>query len=114
MKTIHLGEIKQGDYWAGVQLITYAINGEPVDITGAVIRMHLRKRHDSPGEPLLSWSTEDSTINIVDAEAGEFAILGRTMTIEPGTYASDVEVAIDAKPLTVLDFSWTITKSATR
>ena len=114
MKTIVLPAIKTGDYWPGIPLISYTRNSEPVDITNARIRMHLRKKHDSPGDPLLAWDTEDASIVMVDAALGKFKVEGRVLTVDPGEYVSDLEVSIDDKPDTILDFSWTISKSATR
>lgn len=104
-----------GDWWDGIPTITYKINGSPVDITNATIKMHVKKDRKTGSSIIDSWSTEDNTITIIDALEGKFAITGKIINWVPGVYVSDIEVTIDAKPKTIIpEIVWTINPDITR
>lgn len=89
-------------------------DGSPVDLTGASIRMHLRRLRGDRFAAM-EFSTADSTITIDDAAGGVFTVVGRIVSISVGTYVYDVEVTLASGSVrTVLTGCWTITPDVTR
>ena len=80
----------KGDTYLGTSF-TVTVNDLPQDLTDYRIRMHLR-RSATPTSPLvLAFDTEDGTIEITDAAAGEFIIKARVIDIPAYTYRHDIE-----------------------
>lgn len=105
-----------GDYWDGLGPITFKINTVPVNLTGATIKMQIRKGRKASDVVLAEWSTEDDTVEILDAEAGIFFIKGRVLTLQSGKLFSDVQVTpANGKTRTIIpEIIWTITGDITR
>lgn len=86
----------------------------PVDLTGSVLRMIIRK-HDTDHEALVSVTSEDGTIEITDPLAGAFTVLisrDKLKRLYPGNYVSDLvrlrpdgfqERLWDATPVAVVE-----------
>lgn len=54
---------------------TVADGGTPINLTGYVVRMHVRKRLANPDPPLLDLSTVSGHITITDALLGKIEIV---------------------------------------
>ncbi len=105
----------RGDTWAGIPSAYFRDGDEnPIDLTGASIRMQV-KRSSSDRTALMEWSTDDSSITIPDAVAGQYSVLSRIVDLPGRTYEYDVEVTLaDGSVLTSLFGCWTIEDDITR
>lgn len=105
-----------GDYWDGLGPVTFKINTVPVNLTGASIKMQIRKSRKPTDTVLAEWSTEDDTVEILDAEAGIFFIKGRVLSLPSGKVYSDVQVTpADGKTRTIIpEIIWYVTGDITR
>lgn len=83
------GVIK-GDTWLGAEFEMTDPDGVAIDLAGYSIRMHLRKTADQP-EPEMIFTTEDDTIEIIDAAGGKFQIKERTIDLPVYRYVYDIE-----------------------
>lgn len=116
MQVVELPTHISGDWWNGMGPITVKINGDPLNISGNVIKMQIRKTR-KPGEPVLAeWSTEDNTIEITDGVNGVFTIKGRALTLPGGNLFSDVQlITTDSKIYTIIpEIVWNIKSDITR
>ncbi len=93
----------RGDTWAGIPSAFFRDAEEnPIDLTGASIRMHV-KRTASDRAALLEWSTDDSSITIPNAPAGQYSVFSRIIDLPGRTYEYDVEITLaDGSVLTSL------------
>ena len=109
-------EHTSGDYWDGLGPITFKINTIPVNLTNAVIKMQIRKSRKATDAVLAEWSTEDQTIEIIDAAEGKFMIHGRVLDLPTGKLLSDVQVTpVDGKTRTIIpEIIWTVKGDVTR
>jgi hypothetical protein len=84
--------IKRGDTWQ--EVITWRdSNGDPIDISGCSIRVHLRSREDD--SLAVTAGTTGGEITITNATGGVAAqrVEYTTMrTVTPGKYNCDVEL----------------------
>ena len=105
-----------GDYWDGLGPITFKINTIPVNLTNAVIKMQIRKGRKTTDQVLAEWTTEDNTIEILEAADGIFMIRGRVLELPTGKLLSDVQVTpADGKTRTIIpEIIWTIKGDVTR
>ena len=104
----------RGDTWSGFNAFFVDANEAPIDLTGASIRMHV-KRAVTDRQPLLAWSTADDTISIVNAPAGQYSVLERIVDLPGRSYEYDVEITLaDGRVLTSLYGCWTIENDVTR
>jgi hypothetical protein len=117
--TYNIPTLVRGDHWRGLLLqLTTGTNEEtqtPRDLTGATIRMQLRARPE--GETIYAeWSTNDGTVSITDAEAGEFSIIGRRMDVPAIRYYYDLEFTFPGfeDRQTYITGRWDITQDITR
>lgn len=69
-------------------------NGSPLDLTGSVIRMMLKKTAGDTCYQLefSSLSTTENVITIFDPPAGKFRIEPEIITLQPKVYVYDVQV----------------------
>ena len=79
---------KRGDTFDQVTF-TINIDGVPLDLTGATIRMQLRK---SAGAPV-AFTPE---LSIINAASGEFAIDEQIIDIPACVYKYDIEIELDS------------------
>lgn len=71
-----------------------SVNGSPLDLTGVKIKCQFRIP-DSDEQPVLTYSTEENTIQITDAVAGEFQFVKRTgLNIPAGVYEYDIQFTL--------------------
>jgi hypothetical protein len=71
------------------------IDGEPLDLTGAVIRMQVKK--DACSSPVLTLtSVENDGITITDAVDGKFKINEQIITIPTCNYEYDIKITLDS------------------
>ena len=84
--------IKRGDTWQ--EIITWKDNnGDPIDITGASIRVQLRNREDDSLALTASTSTGEITITNPTGGVATQRVEYITMRdVEPGKYNCDVEI----------------------
>ena len=83
---------RRGDTFNGLSL-TYKLNGAPVDLTGASIRMHLR-RTAGDGQVALPLDTDNDGIVITDPAGGNFHIPAQIIDIAPHCYRYDLEITL--------------------
>ena len=89
---------KRGDTFNGFQFeINVEVNGvlSPVDFTGAVIKMQVRKNRQTA--PVAEWLTSDGSITISGVNNNEINIAAKTgpqMDIEEDTYLYDINVVL--------------------
>ncbi len=67
------------------------VNAAPLILTGATIKMDFR---DPSGKVVKYFTTENSTITIVDAINGRFRIEKYTCDIPAKTYDHDIEITL--------------------
>jgi hypothetical protein len=67
------------------------VNGAPLDLTNAVIRMQLKRAYNDV--PRLSLTTVDNNgLTITDTEAGQFKINEQIIDINAFNYIYDIEI----------------------
>lgn len=103
----------QGDTWEGFTA-EFLINNVAVDLTGALIRMQLRKGY-CDSVVALEFSTEDGTILIDSPLNGEFSVEPRIIDITAKQYVYDLEVTLqDGRVITIIQGKFTILPTVTR
>jgi hypothetical protein len=103
----------QGDTWSGLT-VEFLIADSPVDLTGATIKMQLRKTYCDTAIAH-EFSTENGSI-VVDAPAtGIFAVEPTIMNISPKQYVYDIEVTLSSgRVITIVSGNFLITPTVTR
>ncbi len=107
---------KSGDSWPGLPSIAITVDGEPLDLTGATIRMQF-KQFISDSIAALSLSSQGGSPGIVVAEdptTGVFSVPRRVIPLKPGRYFWDIEVTHDSQPVTYVAGTWQITSDVSR
>ena len=101
---------KTGDTYDGAEF-HMQLNGDPMDLTGVVIAMDVRRVHES--SPALSLDT-DAGLTITDAAGGVFEIDAFLVTLEPGTYEYDIQFTFPSgRVKTYVAGNWEITQDVT-
>jgi hypothetical protein len=104
---------KRGDTWGGFDL-TITEDAVPRDLTGATVRMQLRKQYTDTAATA-SWTTADNSILLFDAVNGVLRIVGRVLNVDPWDYLLDVEITWpDGTVQTVFDGVMTVYPDVTR
>lgn len=88
---------RRGDTFNGYQFEINQ-NGDPVDLTGADIKIQFRTTPESRNV-VLEWSTEDGSITISGAESNVINMgikEGSEMDVAPGTYKYDIHVLLSS------------------
>ena len=83
-------ETKRNQTWAGLT-VQFLLNDVPVDLTGAVIKMQIKKEPCS-STPEIEFSTTDGTITITNALQGRFAVDPYEFDLAPRNYYYDIFV----------------------
>lgn len=114
--TVTLPDQLRGDTWDGLRMTVQTTDGQtvtPVDLTGASIRMQLRRK---PGSEILqAWTTLAADIVITDAVAGQFSVLPSIIDVRGGVYQFDIEITLaDNTVMTPVAGTITITEDITR
>lgn len=102
----------KGDTFKQIPMV-YKLNGTPQDLTGAVIRMQLRKEKDGVSYLELT-SVDDAGITITDALNGAFKINEQIIDIQSGNYIYDIEFNINGIIETLIKGDFIITNDVTR
>lgn len=102
----------KGDTFKQIPMV-YKINGTPQDLTGAIIRMQLRKERDGVSYLELT-SVDDAGITITDALNGAFKINEQIIDIQSGNYIYDIEFNINGIIETLIKGDFIITNDVTR
>jgi hypothetical protein len=102
----------KGDTFKQV-LMVYKVNGTPVNLTGAIIRMQLRKERDGVSYLELT-SVANAGITITNAATGAFKINTQMIDIQAGNYVYDIEFNIGGVIETLIKGDFIITNDVTR
>lgn len=84
---------KKGDTFDEVAF-QVKINDVVVDLTGATIKMQLRKNYDDTVAALSLTSVSSAGITITDAETGQFKINKQIIDIEVYNYVYDIQITL--------------------
>lgn len=82
---------KKGDTFDEV-VFQVKINNIVVDLTGATIKMQLRKTYDDTAAALTLTSVASAGITIINAANGEFKINKQIIDIEVYNYVYDIQI----------------------
>jgi hypothetical protein len=85
----------KGDTFESVDF-SIKVDGAALDLTGAVIRMQLKKTQDLTFAYLSLTSVADDGITITDPAGGLFKINQQIIDIEVFNYAYDIELALSS------------------
>ena len=103
----------QGDTWTGATL-QFSIDNVPVDLTGATIKMQLRKSY-CDSVVALEFSTDNGSITIDNPDTGHFIINSTIIDINPRLYVYDVEVTLNTgRVITIIQGTFNILPTVTR
>lgn len=102
----------KGDTFKQIPM-TYKVNGVAQDLTGAIIRMQLRKEKDGVSYLELT-SVGNAGITITNASAGSFKINTQIIDIQAGNYTYDIEFNINGVIETLIKGDFIITNDVTR
>ena len=102
----------KGDTFKQIPMV-YKLNGTPQDLTGAIIRMQLRKEKDGVSYLVLT-SVGNAGITITDAVNGAFKINEQIIDIQSGNYIYDIEFNINGVIETLIKGDFIITNDVTR
>lgn len=86
--TYNIPSHRRGDTWDGINSIAISVNSVPVVLSGSKITMEFRQDIDSP--VVMTFSTETSTIQILNANT--IRIPARKIEVPFGTYQYDLQV----------------------
>jgi hypothetical protein len=110
--TYNIPSHHRGDTWDGINSITINVNGSPINLTNASIKMEFRQAVDSPS--VLIFSTTNNTIQVVNPLTGTFRIPARKIEIPFGEYLYDLQVTYaDGTVKTYMSGVWNITPDIT-
>lgn len=113
---VQLSPHKSGDYWPGLPSFSIEVDGEPLDLTGAVVLMQFKRfPADSAAALALTSAGEGAKIVIgEDPTEGVFSVSGQTITLPPALYYWDVQTTISGQPKTWVGGTWKITPDVSR
>jgi hypothetical protein len=83
---------RSGDTWAGIGSITILENGLPLNLTGSKIYIDFRSAYNSASPSVLTLTTDNNTITIVNAVSGIISIPRQILSVPTGLYNYDLEV----------------------
>lgn len=86
---------KKGDTFDEVPF-ELKVNTVVVNLTGAVIKMQLRKWDNLTNAALSLTSVSSAGITITDATAGKFKINSQIIDIDPYTYVYDIQITLSS------------------
>lgn len=91
------------------------INEEVVDLTGAVIKMQLRKKYSDTTAALSLTSVSSAGITITNAATGQFKINAQIIDIEVYNYVYDIQITLASGVVkTYVQGGFNITNEVTR
>ena len=91
------------------------INDTAVNLTGATIKMQLRKNYSDTSAALSLTSVSSAGITITDAETGQFKINSQIIDIEVYNYVYDIQITLASGVVkTYVQGGFNITNEVTR
>ena len=102
----------KGDTFKQIPMV-YKLNGVAQNLTGAIIRMQLRKEKDGVSYLELT-SVANAGITITNASGGGFKINTQMIDIQAGNYVYDIEFNIGGVIETLIKGDFIITNDVTR
>ena len=91
------------------------INDAAVNLTGATIKMQLRKNYTDTSAALSLTSVSSAGITITDAETGQFKINSQIIDIEVYNYVYDIQITLASGVVkTYVQGGFNITNEVTR
>ena len=112
MKKYDIPKHRRGDTWVGISSFPLTVNGIPVNLTNAAIKIDFKKQVDSP--VALTLSTAASSIVITQPTQGIFSIPARIINIPFGLYLYDVQVTFSSGIITTyVEGAWEIVADIT-
>ena len=105
---------KAGDTWLGLSAQIF-LNGSPFNISGALIRMQIRKEKSWPSYAY-EWSSTGNSILIIDqGTGGSFYICSGIVDVPARNYYYDIELQMpDGQVITPVEGTWDIQETVTR
>lgn len=101
---------RRGDTWDGINSISININGVPIVLSGAAIKMEFRQGLDTP--VAMTFSTTDNTIQILNANT--IRIPPRKIEVPFAKYFYDLQVTYPTGVVkTYMSGSWPIVPDIT-
>lgn len=101
---------RRGDTWDGINSISININGVPINLIGASVKMEFRQSIDSP--VALTLSTNQNSIQIINANT--IRILPKLIEIPFAKYYYDLQVTYpNGTVKTYMEGSWEIVPDIT-
>lgn len=88
--TYNFPDVVAGDTAEATDFVV-TINGAPLNLTGATIKMDYATRNESP---VKHFTTADGSILITNPTSGIFEIVKYTCNIDPGIYYYDLEITL--------------------
>lgn len=123
LQTYNFKEHKKGDTFKGIGFIYereilnelgVVVSTEPVDLTDAIIKMQLKRNNKPETVVEKTFTTEDGSIIITDAPAGEFAIAKQIVNVAAFTYQYDIQATfLNGDVETPISGTWPITQDIT-
>lgn len=111
---ITLSGHKKGDTYLGLGPITVQINSIPLNLSGASIRMQIRKQKEWASYAH-EWNTESGTISILNPLSGEFFVESGIIDVPAHNYYFDIEITTnDGRVITPIEGTWEILSDVTR
>jgi hypothetical protein len=103
---------RRGDTWDGINSVAINSNDQPINLTGAAIKMELREDIDAPAT--FTLSTTDNTIVITNAAQGTFTIPPILVDIPFGKYLYDIQITFaNGVVKTYVEGTWEIVADIT-
>lgn len=108
---VQLHSHKAGDLWPGLSSVVIKVDGVPLDLTGAVVKMHLKRyvRDVLPAFALSSAGVQPGIVLGAAAVQGMFHVPAVVVSVPPGKYFWDIQVTQGGLPVTYASGSWQIT-----
>jgi hypothetical protein len=108
----NIPEHRRGDTWDGINSIALTQNGQPVNLSGALVKMEFRLGIDDP--VALTLSTENGSIQVISPGLSSVRILPRIIEIPFAKYYYDLQVTYPTGIVkTYITGTWPITPDYT-
>lgn len=110
-KVYNIPDHTRRDTFEGFDL-TITLNGVPLDLTGASIRMQLRI--NTQATAVKEFSTTNGSMTITDALNGKFTFNQQIIDVDANSYYYDMQITLgDGRVYTFLKGSWNIVQDYT-
>lgn len=105
---VQLNPHKAGDVWPGLSSVVIKVDGAPLNLTGKVVEMMV-KRYVADALPALALSSASGGITVdADATSGRFSLPPRAVALKPGRYFWELQVRDGTGPVTYAGGTWQI------